>query len=117
MQIQAGHQLHAMVFNGLGADVEKVGDLLRILAFGDELKNLALATRQLFERAFRVVEFICRSFFEKLGGGFRAQITFLLHHPLQGGAFLSFFVPSDERDNNVKIFVVRKGLKELRFVP
>ncbi len=28
-----------------------------------------------------------------------------------------FFVPSDERDNNVKIFVVRKGLKELRFVP
>ena len=28
-----------------------------------------------------------------------------------------FFVPSDERDNNVKIFIVRKGLKELRFVP
>jgi hypothetical protein len=28
-----------------------------------------------------------------------------------------FFVPSDERDNNLKIFVVRKGLKELRFVP
>ena len=28
-----------------------------------------------------------------------------------------FFVPSDERDNNVKIFVVRKGLKDLRWVP
>ena len=28
-----------------------------------------------------------------------------------------YFVPSDERDNNVKIFVVRKGLKELRWVP
>jgi hypothetical protein len=28
-----------------------------------------------------------------------------------------FFIPSDERDNNVKIFVIRKGLKELRWVP
>jgi len=28
-----------------------------------------------------------------------------------------FFVPSDERDNNLKLFVVREGLKELRFVP
>ena len=28
-----------------------------------------------------------------------------------------FFVPSDERDNNVKIFVVRKSLKELRWAP
>jgi hypothetical protein len=32
-------------------------------------------------------------------------------------SFGFFFVPSDERDNNLKIFVVRKGLKELRFVP
>ena len=28
-----------------------------------------------------------------------------------------FFVPSDVRDNNVKIFVVRKWLKELRWAP
>jgi hypothetical protein len=28
-----------------------------------------------------------------------------------------FFVPSDERDNNVKIFVVRKSLKNLRWAP
>jgi hypothetical protein len=28
-----------------------------------------------------------------------------------------FFVPADERDNNLKIFVVRKGLKELRWAP
>jgi len=28
-----------------------------------------------------------------------------------------YFVPSDERDNNMKIFVVREGLKELRWVP
>ena len=28
-----------------------------------------------------------------------------------------FFVPSDERDNNMKIFVVRKSLKELRWAP
>jgi hypothetical protein len=28
-----------------------------------------------------------------------------------------FFVPSDERDNNLKIFVIRNGLKDLRWVP
>jgi hypothetical protein len=28
-----------------------------------------------------------------------------------------YFVPSDERDNNLKIFVVRKSLKELRWAP
>jgi hypothetical protein len=28
-----------------------------------------------------------------------------------------YFVPSDERDNNVKVFVVRKSLKELRWAP
>lgn len=28
-----------------------------------------------------------------------------------------FFVPADEQDNNLKIFVVRKSLKELRWVP
>jgi len=28
-----------------------------------------------------------------------------------------FFVPSDERDNNMKIFVVRNSLKELRWAP
>ncbi len=28
-----------------------------------------------------------------------------------------FFVPSDERDNNMKIFVVRTSLKELRWAP
>jgi len=28
-----------------------------------------------------------------------------------------FFVPSDDRDNNIKIFVVRTSLKELRWAP
>jgi hypothetical protein len=28
-----------------------------------------------------------------------------------------FFVPSEERDNNMKIFVVRQSLKELRWAP
>ena len=28
-----------------------------------------------------------------------------------------FFVPSDEQDNNVKIFVVRKSIKDLRWAP
>lgn len=28
-----------------------------------------------------------------------------------------FFVPADERDNNIKIFVVRTSLKEMRWAP
>ena len=52
MDVQAVHKLHAMVFDGLGADLQDRGDLLGVLAFGDELEDFALPDRQLFERAF-----------------------------------------------------------------
>ena len=54
MNLQAVHQLHAMVFDGLGADLQDLADLFGILAFGDELENFALPARQVFERAFPV---------------------------------------------------------------
>ena len=54
MNLQAVHQLHAMVFDGLGADLQDLGDLFGVLAFGDELEDLALPAGQLFERAFPV---------------------------------------------------------------
>ena len=60
MQVQARHQLHAMVFNGLGADLQHLGDLLGVLAFGNEPENLALPGGQLFERAFLVGDSIRR---------------------------------------------------------
>ena len=28
-----------------------------------------------------------------------------------------FFIPSDDRDNNIKIFIIRTSLKELRWAP
>jgi hypothetical protein len=54
MNIQAGHQLHAMVFDGLGADLQDFGDLFCVLALGDELEDFALSSRQLLERTFPV---------------------------------------------------------------
>ena len=36
MNVQSGHQLHAMVFDGLGTDLQNITDLLGVLAFGNE---------------------------------------------------------------------------------
>jgi hypothetical protein len=56
--------------------------------------------------------------------GRRAILTFLDGETMWGAVTEDvesapgfFFVPSDERDNNLKIFVVRKSLKELRWAP
>src|ERR1043166_7844527 len=45
MDVEAIHQLHAMVFDGLGTELEHFGDALGVLAFSDELEHLALAAR------------------------------------------------------------------------
>ena len=49
MNVQAAHKLHAVVFDGLGADLLDRGDVLGVLAFGDELENFTLPARQLFK--------------------------------------------------------------------
>ena len=54
MNVQAAHQFHAVVFDGLGTDLQEFGDAFGVLAFSDELENLALTPRQLFERGFPV---------------------------------------------------------------
>ena len=49
--VQGGHQLCAMVFDGLVADFQDRSDGLGGLAFGQQLEDLALARGQLLERA------------------------------------------------------------------
>lgn len=71
-------------------------------------------------------EFVARRDFDparKLEGR-RAILTFLDGETIWGAVTEDdpsvpgfFFVPSDEQDNNEKIFVVRKSLKELRWAP
>src|ERR1017187_2951075 len=74
-----------MVFDGLGADLQDFSDAFGVLAFGNQLENLALPARQLFERAFPVGDPIQRKFFEESRGDFPAEINFPVKHPLQGG--------------------------------
>ena len=71
-------------------------------------------------------EFVARKGFdpERATEGRRAIVTFADGETMWGAVTEDdpslpgfYFVPSDERDNNLKIFVVRKGLKELRWVP
>ncbi len=71
-------------------------------------------------------DFVARRDFEpgRATEGRRAIMTFVDGETMWGSiteedpsALGFFFVPSDERDNNLKIFVVRTGLKDLRFVP
>ena len=64
----AGRMLLAVVFDGLGADLRNLCDVLGVLAFGDELEDFALANRQRFERAFLVSDFTYRKFLVELRG-------------------------------------------------
>ena len=45
MDMQAIHQLYAMVFDGLGTDFQDVADLFGVLTFSDELEDFALTPR------------------------------------------------------------------------
>src|SRR5580658_7657619 len=85
MDVEAAHQLDAMVFDGLGADLEDVGDAFGILAFGNELENFALAGCQLFERAFPDGDSFQWKHPGQPAGNFLAEVNLPLHHPAQGG--------------------------------
>ncbi len=43
VQIQLPHDIAAMRFHGLGAQIQEYGHLLRTLAFGEKLRNFAFA--------------------------------------------------------------------------
>ncbi|HZN53841.1 MAG TPA: hypothetical protein VFB67_00840, partial [Candidatus Polarisedimenticolaceae bacterium] len=71
-------------------------------------------------------EFVARRDFDpgKTVTGRRAILTFMDGESIWGAVTEDdpavpgfFFVPSDDRDNNIKIFVVRTSLKELRWAP
>lgn len=71
-------------------------------------------------------EFIARRDFDPKATpeGRRAILTFMDGESIWGAVTEDdpavpgfFFVPSDDRDNNIKIFVVRTSLKELRWAP
>ena len=84
MNIQAIHQLHAMVFDGLGADFQDVADLFGVLTFSDELEDFALTPRQLFERAVRARNRLTWKFFGEWGGDYRFKVNLMVDHTLQG---------------------------------
>ena len=50
VQIQTFHQFHAMILHSFWADLENVANLLGILTFCNQLKNLALPSCQLINR-------------------------------------------------------------------
>src|SRR6266446_134119 len=52
VDIQAGHELKTVGFDCLNTDVEQAGDFLCVFSFGNELQDLALARRELFQRTF-----------------------------------------------------------------
>ena len=83
MNVQAVHKLHAMVFDGLWADLQDRGDLLGVLALGDELEDFALAARQLLEWAFLVGNCFQRKPFQESRGDFPRQINFFASDTLQ----------------------------------
>ena len=85
MDVQAVHKLHAMVFDGLWADLQERGDLLGVLAFGNQLENFALPDRQLFERVFPVGDRMQRKPFQEWRGESLTRVNFIVNHPLQGG--------------------------------
>ena len=74
-----------MVFDGLGTDLENFPDLLRVLAFGNQQKNLALPDRQRFQQTLLAGNSIWSDVFEKSRGDFRAQVNSIVNDILQDG--------------------------------
>ena len=66
--LSCSHQLHAVVFDGLGAHLEGESDALGGLALGNELEDLALTLSQLPDRAAGTGDLVQRSTCE---GGLR----------------------------------------------
>src|ERR1051326_2058178 len=88
VDIQAIHQFHAVVFHGLGTDLEEFGYELGVVAFSDELEDLALAARQLFKRGLALGDAIDEEGLRQARGDFLAEIDFLLRDALErGGQF------------------------------
>lgn len=83
MKVQAGHQLHAMILDGLGTDFEDVRDLFGVLTFGDELENFALAARQLFERIGLAVNSRDGKLFVEPCGNIPPQVAFRMNRIFQ----------------------------------
>ncbi len=65
MDFEPVHELGAMVFNGFGADIEHEADADGGLAFGDELKDLALPFGELVQRALFVGDLVEGNFLRK----------------------------------------------------
>lgn len=103
---------HVLPAEGGGVPVRvSVSDMKAIFWVKDYLGNREFVARRDFDPA-------------RSGEGRRAILTFADGETMWGAVSEDdpslpgfYFIPSDERDNNLKIFVVRKGLKELRWVP
>jgi hypothetical protein len=78
------HQLHPVVFDRLGAELEDERDGLGGLALGNELEDLALPLGQLFDRAAGAGDLLQWKFIAKTVRDFAAQIDFAAHDALQG---------------------------------
>ncbi len=103
---------HVLPAEGGGVPVRvRMGDMKALFWVKDYLGNREYVARREFGPG-------------KVPEGRKAIVTFADGETIWGsvteddpaaGGF--FFVPADERDNNMKIFVVRKSVKELRFAP
>ena len=98
MQVEAGHQFHAVVFDGLWTHLQDLGDLLGVLAFRDESKNLALPICQLIRRIAAADDAIRGNAFQRSVGDSLMLMTGGIAHTLQSrlgllGARLGLFGP------------------------
>ena len=82
MQIQPGHQFHAVIFDGLGADFQDAADLLGVLPLGDELKDFALPDGQLLKRDFPSRGFWHGNVFQRTGRYSRTRNRLLINQSL-----------------------------------
>ena len=74
-----------MVFDRLWAELQDVGDFLRILSFGNQLENLALPARQLFEWTLAFSDSIQGELLDEPLGDFATKIDFPVNHASEGG--------------------------------
>lgn len=103
---------HLLPAEGGGVPMRfKIDDLKALFYVKDYVGNRDFVARQQFDEAQRAARRAIISFRDG------EEIWGILGKGADDDGNGFYFFPADERDNNIRIFVIRSAMKELRLVP
>jgi hypothetical protein len=108
----ATETFHLLPAEGGGVPIRvRVDDMKALFYVKDYIGNRDFVARRQFDEAHRAARKAIVSFRDG------EEIWGILGEGADENGAGFYFFPADERDNNIRIFVVRSAMKELRLVP